>query len=170
MYRLLFTSALPLELKVVKQKIKDLWNKQVKIDFLASWMWNYDTIFNLTKYLEENRVNFIVNIWVCGYKKEKQDLIQVARIFNIWNKKENLVPVFFKFASLKSIACSEKPIFDSNDIWEESYVDMELLSPPEPHLFRSMAPFRWRHSDVICRGTGVLGAIFTEGGVCQKSE
>lgn len=40
-------------------------------------------------------------------------------------KKEICVPVFFEFAKISSIACSEVPVFDPEIIQEENYVDME---------------------------------------------
>lgn len=124
-YNILFISALSAELKVVKQEIKKLDFKIIKPSFLIIWMWNYETISSLTKYLEENKPDFIVNIWVCGYKTEKKNIIQIARVYNLSNKRELLVPVFFKFSDLESTACSEVPVFDSELLWDENFVDME---------------------------------------------
>lgn len=123
MYSLLFTSALPGEIKVVKSMLKTLDNK-IKIEFLSTWIWSYKTILNLAKYLSENKYDFLVNIWICGYLKEKS-LFQVARISNIHNWKELLIPIPFKFLSLDSIACSENIVYDKKNLQDENYVDME---------------------------------------------
>ncbi len=125
MYKILFVSALPNELKVVKESVKNLKIRDLKVDFLCSWMWNYETIFSLTKYLEKTIYDMIINIWVCWYIDEKQDFLQVSRIVNISTKKEALVPVYFKFWELVSIASSEVPIYNRDDILWEKYVDME---------------------------------------------
>ncbi|NDK07989.1 hypothetical protein EOM39_01940 [Candidatus Gracilibacteria bacterium] len=123
MYSLLFTSALPGEIKVVKSMLKTLDNK-IKIEFLSTGIGSYKTILNLAKYLSENKYDFLVNIGICGYLKEKS-LFQVARISNIHNGKELLIPIPFKFLSLDSIACSENIVYDKKNLQDENYVDME---------------------------------------------
>lgn len=123
MYKILFCSALPGEIKVVKSMLKTL-DSKVKIEFLSTWIWNYKTILNLAKYLSENKYDFVVNIWICGYVKEKSPF-QVAKISNINNWKELLVPISFKFLSLDSIACSENIIYDKKNLQDENFVDME---------------------------------------------
>jgi hypothetical protein len=76
----------------------------------------------LTKFLENNEVDFVVNIWVYGYKEWLSDdesirfqkisdynlihFIQIARIFNLVNKKELIVPQVLEFGKLESIVCS----------------------------------------------------------------
>lgn len=89
-----------------------------------SSIWCYETIFNLTKYLEKERPDFILNIWICGYKSESLDFIQVARILNEQTSKELIVPVFINIWNLKSISCSEK-IVENPDLISEDFVDME---------------------------------------------
>lgn len=123
MYSILFTSALPGEIKVVKSMLKTLDNK-VKIEFLSTWIGSYKTILNLTKYLSENKFDFVVNIWICGFIKEKSPF-QVARISNINNWKELLIPIPFRFLSLDSIACSENIVYDRKNLQDENFVDME---------------------------------------------
>jgi len=125
MYKILFIWAMPWEVNVIKKKIKEIWKNYINTDFLIIWMWNYETIYNLTNYLYNNTPDFIVNIWVCWYKENKSDLIQVIRTFNFWNKKESLIPIFFSFSKLESIFCSEEPIFDNKILIDENYVDME---------------------------------------------
>ncbi len=123
MYKILFTSATSLELKKIKDIIKKDKHK-AKIDFLNFWIWNYKTILNLTKHLKDHSYDFIVNIWICGYKKEKNP-IQVARIYNLSNKKELLIPINFRFLKLDSIACSDEIVYDEKYLLDEKYVDME---------------------------------------------
>ena len=126
MYNILIVSALSAELKEVKKEIKSLNLSDFKISYLVSEMSNYNMIYNLTRFLEQNRsFDFIINIWVCGYKQEKIDLIQVWRIKNIINNKELIVPNFLDFSSVESIISSEKIIYDKKEIWEENFVDME---------------------------------------------
>lgn len=76
----------------------------------------------MTKFLENNEVDFVVNIWVYGYKEWLSDdesirfqkisdynlihFIQIARIFNLVNKKELIVPQVLEFGKLESIVCS----------------------------------------------------------------
>lgn len=126
MYKILFVSALQKELNVVKQEIHQLSLQNIKTSFFCSGMGNYKTILSLWEYLrEKEKFDFIVNIWVCWYRDTKQSMIQVARIYNLANKKETIPPVVFEFAHLSSIACSELPIFDSDVLEWEWYVDME---------------------------------------------
>ncbi len=123
MYKILFTSALKEELNVVKDVLKKLKVKS-KIDFLVSEIWNYKTIFNLTKHLSENKYDFVVNIWICWYVKESKTF-QVARILNIVSNKELIIPIPFRFLKLESVACSDKIIYEENELKDEKYVDME---------------------------------------------
>jgi len=124
MYKILITTALSQELKIIKNKVKNLNIKNIKIDFFSTWTWNYKTILNLTKHLCNNKYSFVVNIWICWYNKKEKN-IQVARIFNIQNKKELIVPIPFIFENLDSIACSENIIY--KNIWklDEQFIDME---------------------------------------------
>ncbi len=123
--KILIISALSQELKIIKDNIKILKIKDINVQFLCTWMWNYSTIYILTKYLEKNEVDFVVNIWICWYKSKKNDFIQIWRIFNFTTKKEILVPIFFEFWKIVSILCSETPVFDNKILKEENYVDME---------------------------------------------
>ena len=121
--KLLFLCSTAWELKTVKSQIKNLKLKEkVQFDYLNTWIGNYNVIFNLTNYLngknkffanaqndshseqsEESKkfnekYDFIINIWVCWFKKNwelkienwkiKDDFIQVWRIFNLTTKKE----------------------------------------------------------------------------------
>lgn len=123
MYKFLFTSALKEELNLVKESIKNL-KSNTKIDFLVSEIWNYKTIFNLTKNLSENKYDFVVNIWICWFVKEMEPF-QVARILNIVSNKELILPIHFKFLKLESISCSDKIIYEEKELNNEKYVDME---------------------------------------------
>lgn len=126
MKKILIVSALSQELNSVKEEIKKLKIPNLKISYFSTWIGNYNMILNLTKFLSENKdFDFIVNIWVCWYASEKKDFFQVVRIFNISNKKELLVPNILDFWDLESIACSEKIIFNSKEIWNEIFCDME---------------------------------------------
>lgn len=126
MKKILIVTALSQELNSIKEKIKTLKMQNLKISYFTTWLWNYHTILNFTRFLEQNKdFDFIVNIWVCGYKEEKKDFFQVARIFNSANKKELIVPNLVDFWDLESIFCSEKIIFDWKDILEEKFCDME---------------------------------------------
>lgn len=125
MYKILFVSALSWELKPIKEKIKKLNISNLKIDFLSTWMWNYNMILNLTKYLSSKDYCFVVNIWSCWYKnlEDKKNIYQVARILNSSNDKELLVPINFKVSNLISCYCFEKPV-SKFDI-KNNIVDME---------------------------------------------
>ena len=137
MYKILFVSALNTELKVVKQEIKKISQKEFDIDFFAHWVGNYSTILQLTKTLSQKKYDFVINIWVCGYKTPPnlplsgegkyipEKVIQVAHSYNLANKKEIIYPIVLEFAALKSISCSEIPVFEPKVLWEYNFVDME---------------------------------------------
>ncbi len=129
-YNILVACALSQELKTIKSEIKKLSFPKLKIDFLQTWVWNYNTLYSLKNYLDKNDIDFLVNIWVCGKAQNnlKNDLFQVARIKNNANSKESLPPIFFKFLDLKSILSSEKVIIESNEMLWEDYVDMESFA------------------------------------------
>jgi len=122
---ILVTVAHPNELKIIKENIKNLKLVWVKIYYIQTWIGNYETIYNLTKVIESNKIDFLLNIWVCWYKEENNWVIQVARIVNFWTNKELLVPIIFEFAKLESICCSEKIITSTDELSWEKYVDME---------------------------------------------
>ena len=135
-YKILFVSALSAELKIVKQEIKKLnISKNIEISFFESGMWNYKSIMNLWLYLVEHKYDFIVNIWVCWWtppltpplvgEGNLEKVIQVSAIKNISNNKELISPIFFEFSKIKSIACSEKIIYDPEKLEWEKFVDME---------------------------------------------
>ncbi len=68
MLKVLFVVALPIELKIIKQEIKKIILKDIKVDYLLSWAGNYETIYNLKDYINKNwNPDFLVNLWVCGY-------------------------------------------------------------------------------------------------------
>lgn len=125
MKKILIVTALSQELNVVKGRIKEMNSIALKISYLSVWKWNYNTILNLTKFLEQNHFDFVINIWVCWYKDQKDNLIQISRIYNLSNKRELIVPNFFIFSKLSSIASSELPVFNKEEVNDENYVDME---------------------------------------------
>ena len=98
MKNILLIAATSWELKVVKNQIKNLILKNIKVNFLLTWIWNYSTIFTLNNYIIEHNIDFIVNIWVCWYSQKSSDILQVSRIKNLANNKEFIVPTFFNFA------------------------------------------------------------------------
>ena len=126
MYKILIVWALSQEVNVIKHEIKKIGLKNIKTSFLTTWIGNYNLILNLTRFLEKNRdFNFVINIGVCWYKDDNKDLLQIARVFNLSNNKELIIPNLFDFGQLSSIACSEKIIYDSDSLDWEIYVDME---------------------------------------------
>lgn len=84
-------------------------------------------MYTLSEYLSENTApDFILNIWVCGKKEATlSGVLQVCRIKNLANDREDLVPIYTKMYPLVSIANSEKVLTDVADLWEETLVDME---------------------------------------------
>ncbi|MDD2907631.1 MAG: hypothetical protein PHH98_03235 [Candidatus Gracilibacteria bacterium] len=125
MKKILIVCALSSELNNIKEIVKNLGLRNVKLSFFTTGMGNYNTILNLTRFLENESFDFVINIGVCGYKTEIIPAFQVARIYNLSNNKELIIPNLIDFLSLKSIACSEKIVFDSSIILEELFVDME---------------------------------------------
>jgi len=126
MYKVLIVWATSWELKTIIKKIKELNFNNVKFDYLITWMWNYSSIFSLTKYLSKNNdIDFVINIWVCWYKNKYEKNFQVWRIKNLANKKELIIPNFINFWKIESIASSENIVYDNQIIWEENFVDME---------------------------------------------
>ncbi|MDD3145380.1 MAG: hypothetical protein PHV23_04690 [Candidatus Gracilibacteria bacterium] len=125
MKKILIVCALSAELNSVKETVKNLKIRDLKINYFTTGIGNYNTILNLTRFLENNSFDLVINIGVCGYKTEKIDAFQVARIYNLSNSKEVIVPNLIDFLSLESIACSEKIVTDNNILKEENFVDME---------------------------------------------
>ena len=122
---ILITSALKVELDIVKKILASHTSKQIGYSFLLTGVGNYNTLFSLQKFLEKKTVHAIVNIGVCGTKHtHSSDLLQVSRILNVASNKETLCPIYQKVGKLISIASSEKVITSKSDI-SEDYVDME---------------------------------------------
>ena len=125
---ILFVCALPVELNALKWQIKDLEKKWDNFLFLTSWVWSYNTIYELQRYLDSHSVDFIVNIGVCWVDpdlKRTPSLLQVYRIKNLSSLKESVTPLYISIGSLSSIWCSEKIITNKQDLLGESFVDME---------------------------------------------
>lgn len=125
MKKILIVWALSQEINVVREEIKKLELRNVKTSFLTTWMGNYNMILNLTRFLENHDFDLVLNIWVCGYKEENKEVFQVWRIKNIANNKELIIPKIINFSTVETISCSEKVVFEPNEIWEENFVDME---------------------------------------------
>ena len=126
MRRILIVWALSQELNPIKKEIKKLSLINIKVSYLTTWMWNYNMILNLSRFLEkENNFDFVINIWVCWYSNEIKDFFQVARVYNLWNKHESIIPNLINFWDLLSIASSDKVIYNTNELDWEKYVDME---------------------------------------------
>ena len=126
MKKILIVWALSQELNPIKKEIKNIKFDDTKLSFLSVWMWNYNMILNLTKFLEkEDKFDFIINIWVCWYKKNKLDFIQIARILNLSNNDELIIPTLIKFWDLTSILTSDNIVSNNEILKDEEYVDME---------------------------------------------
>ncbi len=133
---ILFVCALPIELHSCKkefQKVKQVLKEKkssIKVSFLLSWVGNYATLFELQNYISQREVDFIINLWVCGIQNTTKDwvipsVVQVYRIKNVANQRESIVPIYFEFAPLISIASSEKTITTNEEMCGEQFVDME---------------------------------------------
>ena len=129
MHKILFVTALSWELKYIKKEIKKLKIPNLKVDFFTTWMWNYNTILNLTKYLSTKEYDFIVNIGSAWYFwNEINNIYQITRIKNLANNKEELVPINLKLYDLATCFSSEIPVSNSDNlpIQEDFYlIDME---------------------------------------------
>lgn len=125
MNKILIVWALSQEINVVKEEIKKLWLRNIKTSYLTTWMWNYNMILNMTRFLENHDFDLVINIWVCWYREIKNDFIQVWRIFNLVNNKELIIPKIIDFWILESIASSETVIYNDKDLLGENYIDME---------------------------------------------
>lgn len=135
--KILVVASTPYELKAIKEWIKFANLKtKLNIDFLCSWIWNYETISCLEHYLTQNQEpTFIRNIWICEYRnpnnEKKSNPIQIANTINIYTEKELIVPPFLQIAPLKNCFCSEnivqkKPKFNNKfNINNEIYFDTE---------------------------------------------
>jgi len=112
MYSILICSAFPKEISIIKKKVKQF-NLPLKVNFLQLWLWNYNAIFSLTKYLENNKPDFVVNIWIAWIRDKAENLksfYQVSNILEYETNKELIVPVFFKFWEFLTCISANKPI------------------------------------------------------------
>lgn len=126
-YTILVIAALPVEIKEIKNICKSLGVSWISLKFLHTGVGNYNTIFEVQKYLQNHDVDFMVNIWVCGKKSDQvsDSVFQVYRIKHLHNSKESLCPLYITTGDLCSIGCSEKVVTDQVSLGEENYVDME---------------------------------------------
>ncbi len=121
----LFVCALPLEIKEIKKNIKRFNFKYINTFFLSTGQWNYNMIFHLTRFLESNPIDFVVNIGVCGYINTSKQYIQVARSYNINTYHEKIIPSPFWLTTPENVACSETIIYNKEFLWSNNFVDME---------------------------------------------
>lgn len=124
--KILFVAATSWELKALKEKVSEIKDKKNKYFFFCSWIWNFNTIFSLTSFLEKNKdFDFILNIWICWFKDEKRDFIQIWRSFCPEKNQEILIPIYFKFWEIFSTLSSEKIIFKPENLKNEQFAEME---------------------------------------------
>ncbi len=125
MKKILFTASSASELQWIKQWVK--WENIIgfKPYFLNTWIWNYNSILNTAKFLKDIEVDFVVNIWICWHIWSEEKAIQVGKIKNFSNLKEEIVPCFFKQYKIESILSSEDQIKTNNLKLEYKYFDME---------------------------------------------
>ena len=125
-FKILIVGAFPRELKSAKEYFREKKPEGIQADFLYTWMGNYKTVLSLTQRLEQKSYDFLLQLWICGKKyTDCEEIIQIVRIKNISSGKELCIPIFEEFFPLKSIACSEKIIYKSEEIGKEEFVDME---------------------------------------------
>lgn len=122
MNKILFVSAVKWELDVVQKLYKNQPSNFLKADFLVIGIWGEHAKKSLMEKLSKSKYDFIINIWVCGYRDVPYNCIQIVRSFNKEIEKEIMVPIFFEHAPLVSILCSENPIYKLEN---EPYADME---------------------------------------------
>jgi hypothetical protein len=123
--KILIVCALGVELKIVKKHFIENRPAHMQVDFLQVWMGNLKSSLMLTEALSQKSYDFVLNIWVCGYREKRESCIQIVRSVYAPTQKEILVPVFFEFAKLESILCSEIPVYKEEKLLWENYVDME---------------------------------------------
>lgn len=123
--KILVICALEAEIKIAKEWIKQNRPENIQVCFFVTWTGCVETTLKLTEKLANENYDFILNYWVCGYKEEYKEVIQIARSIYIPSRKEIIVPYIFDIAPLRSISCSETPVYDAKKIWEENFVDME---------------------------------------------
>jgi len=118
---LLICAALAAELNVAKAL-----RAKKGVQFVATWLGSYRTIFTLTKYLTEHPdVDELLFVGVCGWMQEKYALVQVANVLNAHTGKEIILPIAQKKAPLVTMLSSETPIHDPVQMQGQHYVDME---------------------------------------------
>ena len=125
-YHILFVAALPWEMKILKMLYKDQSSQKMKADFLVSWVGSQKTSIALTEALTHKKYDFVINIWVCGYRENSRSCIQILRSVKKETSKEILTPLFFEYAPLRSILTSDLPHYDLPVEFE--YGDMESYS------------------------------------------
>lgn len=114
------------EQKIIKSNISKLnLHSNIKIDYILLWIGNNETIFNLTKKLENSSYDFVINIWICWYKNSNNWVIQIGNINNYSTKKELISPISIIFSEIKTILCSDIYIKDIQDKEEFEFFDME---------------------------------------------
>lgn len=135
--RLLVIAATPIELNAVKRWIKSANIKSnFDIDFLCTWIWNYEVIYSLEHYLATyTKPIFIWNIWICGYRNvehnESMEPVQISSVINIYTEKEYVCPPFLQLAPFWTLISSESIITEIpkyiKDKWLNNmcYFDME---------------------------------------------
>lgn len=92
---------------------------------MLSGIGNIKTSIQLTHALALKSYDIVINIWVCGYKTEKESCIQIVRTLYTPTNKEALVPQFIEYAPIRTIVCSETPVYNPNELPQYNYVDME---------------------------------------------
>lgn len=123
---ILFVAALKQEMDIIKKELQKIDSKKIGFKFLLTWTWNYNAIYELSNYVKEKKIDYIVNIGVCGQKKEySENFFQVYRIKDLSCEKESLLPVYFTFWNLESIASSNTIVTNQKQLWDEMFVDME---------------------------------------------
>lgn len=128
--KILLCYATAWEWKIIKEQIKNL-NLKTNLDitYLCTWMGMYETIFNLTKVLNSQTFDIVLNIWVCGYLDERKNWIQVARTVNLSISKELIVPIFVELGELESIGCSQTPVWMQNvELWIQNIDEKNFLN------------------------------------------
>jgi len=88
-------------------------------------MWIQESILRLWNKLSQTSYDFILNYGVCWYTRVQDPCIQVVRSLDAYSGKELLPPVFFTYAPLSTILCSEIPIDSPANMQGLEYVDME---------------------------------------------
>ena len=132
MKKILIVWALSQEINIIKEEIKKLDLRNIKTSFLTTWMWNYNMILNLTRFLEKHDFDIVLNIWVCGYLSDlKEKFIQVWRVKNLANNRELIIPKIINFWKISTIFSSEKIVYEASSLplgeieRGTNFVDME---------------------------------------------